>query len=108
MIKVTDTAIEIIFMKFQMRIRTLLGIGLKAIPVSILAKNLITYYPGPASCQKAGYKGDRLTDLSEKISNNPEFSLWHGYCWFLLAKCTVRLGSKLQSRKDLGEFTIRS
>ena len=62
MIKVIDTAIEIIFMKFQMRIRTLLGIGLKAIPVSILAKNLITYYPRPASCQKAGNKGDRLNN----------------------------------------------
>lgn len=36
----TDTAIEIIFMWSQMRIRVLLGIRLKAIPVSILAKNL--------------------------------------------------------------------
>lgn len=56
-------------MKYKKKIRILLGIGLKVIPVSILAKNLVTFYPWPASCQEAEFKGERLIDLSEEISN---------------------------------------
>lgn len=41
----TATAIKIILVRVQMKIRILLGIGLKVIPVSILAKNLVTFYP---------------------------------------------------------------
>jgi hypothetical protein len=53
----------------------------------------------PDTLSEAEFKSNGLINLAEEFQDRMEFRLWHAYCRLLLARFTVRIRSKKQSRR---------
>jgi hypothetical protein len=85
-------------MRFQMRMRTLVGITLEVIHVTLWQITHLHFVHVLRFYRRLSLK---VINLVEEFQDSIALRIWHGCCWMILARFTVRSRSAKADQNNL-------